>query len=206
MPAREDGGVQDATAEPADDTPADAERISYAEFGERFFLHAVTEERIVAGLRGLAGEPIEFGPIGAGPGKFAKVSATGELGVATAEPTEGELIAFHLVIPVALDLLIDLGVDKHSFHADVEVNLALTARAADPLRVLIDVEAPTSKDVTVELQADGIRAEVLSRVGGFDREIRRFIARYVTRELDKPQISKARDIDVAARIDHGWRK
>lgn len=194
----------DAT-DAVEDAPG-AEAISYAEFGERFFLHAVTEERIVAGLRGLAGEPIEFGPIGAGPGKFAKVSATGELGLASARRLEGELIAFHLVIPVALDLLIDLGLDKHTFHADVEVNLELTARAADPLRVLIEVEPPSSKDVTVELEADGIRAEVLSRVGSFDREIRRFIARYVAREIDKPQISKARDIDVAARIDHGWRR
>jgi hypothetical protein len=31
------------------------------------------------------------------------------------------------------------------------------------------------------------------------------VARYVTREIDKPHIRKARDIDVAARIDGAWK-
>ena len=67
-------------------SPGSGERISYGEFGERFFAHAVTEERIVGALRGIAGDRIEFGPIGAGPGKFAKVSAEGEFGLASAMP------------------------------------------------------------------------------------------------------------------------
>ena len=54
------------------------------------------------------------------------------------------------------------------------------------------------------LEAEGVRAEVLRRVGGIDREIRRFVAKYVAREIDKPQIQAARDIDVAARIDKAW--
>ena len=183
-----------------------AEPISYAEFGENFFVHAVTEARIVGALRGIAGETIRFGPIGAGPGKFAKVSADGTVGLATAEPIAGELVAFRLRIPVDLDLEIDLGLDHSRFHCDVEVGLLLTARAAQELRVLIDVEAPTSKDVTLNLKADGVRADILGRVAGVDREIRRFIAKYVAREIDKPHIREARDIDVAARIDGAYKR
>ena len=56
------------------------DRVPYAVFGERFFEHAVTEERIVGGFDGLAGNKIEFGPIGAGPGKLAKVRAEGTFG------------------------------------------------------------------------------------------------------------------------------
>lgn len=186
-------------SEPADD------RIAYEEFGARFFRHAVTAERIVAGLRGLAGERIEFGPIGAGPGKMAKVSAEGEFGTPAAERVGGELVAFRLSIPVELDLLIDLGVDRHKFHAAIEVGLDLAARAADPLRIVIDVKPPTASDVTVNVEASGLRASVLQRVAGVDEEIRRFVARYVARELDKPHIVAARDIDVAARIDGAWR-
>lgn len=187
------------------EAPPPGDRISYAVFGERFFVHAVTEERIVGALRGLAGDKIEFGPIGAGPGKIAKVSAVGELGLASAAPMPGDLVAFVLTIPVALDLTIVLGPDQHIFHAALEVSLDLTAQAADPLRVVIDVETPTSRNVTVKLEAEGVRAEVLSRVAGIDREIRRFVAKYVAREIDKPHIRRARDIDVAARIDSAWK-
>ena len=187
------------------DPPYPGERIPYAAFGERFFEHAVTADRIVGALEGIAGDPIEFGPIGAGPGKVAKVAAAGQVGRARATPTSGELVGFRLTIPVSLDLKIDIGPDHHVFHAKLEVNLDLCARAADPLRVVIDIEEPTSKNVTVDLEAEGMRAEVLSRVAGIDREIRRFVAKYVAREIDKPHIRAARDIDVAARIDSAWR-
>lgn len=191
-------------ADAPDPLPAD-DRTTYAVFGERFFVHAVTEERIVGALRGLAGDKIEFGPIGAGPGRLAKVSAVGELGLASATPLEGEYVAFRLTIPVSLDLRIDLGLDEHTFHAAVDVGLTLTARAADPLRVVIDIDPPTWRDVTVKVEADGVRAEVLRRVAGVDREISRFVSKYVAREIDKPHIREARDIDVAARIDGAWK-
>lgn len=181
-----------------------AERVSYAVFGARFFEHAVTEERIVGALSSLAGDPIEFGPIGAGPGRLAQVSAAGVVGEASAEPIPGEEVAFRLTIPVDLDLRIDLGVDQHDFRVTVAVGLTLVARAAEPLRVVIDVDEPTWRDVTVTVEADTLRASVLKRVAGIDREIGRFVARFVTRELEKPHIRAARDIDVGARIDHAW--
>jgi hypothetical protein len=187
-------------AEPA---PPD-DRVSYAAFGAGFFEHAVTEARIVGSLDGLAGDKIEFGPIGAGPRRLAQVSASGVVGAASAERLEGEEVAFRLLIPVSLDLRIDLGVDHHRFRADVTVSLRLTARAAPPLRVVIDIEKPTWRDVTVAVKAEGLRATVLQRVAGIDREIGRFVARYVARELDKPHIRQARDIDVARRIDRAW--
>jgi len=183
------------------DQPApEADRVPYAVFGERFFEHAVTEGRILGALDGLAGDKIEFGPIGAGPGKLAKVRADGTFGQASAERLSGEEISFRLTIPVALDLEIEL-VDRNRFDVAVTVGLTLVARAAEPLRVVIDIDHPTEADVTVEVEAEGIRASVLQRVGGIDREIGRFVARYIRRELDKPHIVAARDIDVAARID-----
>ncbi len=189
---------------PEPEPPAD-DHIPYAEFGERFFSHAVTEARIVGALSGIAGDRIEFGPIGAGPGKIAKVSAEGEVGVASASPIDGEHVAFRLTIPVALDLHIDLGLDQHTFHATLDVGLSLTARAAEPLRVVIEVDPPTSRDVTVKLESERVRSEVLRRVAGVDAEIRRFVAKYIAREIDKPHIRAARDIDVAARIDSAWK-
>jgi hypothetical protein len=183
----------------------DDDRITYAHFGERFFVHAVTVERIARGAGGLAGEEIAFGPIGAGPGKMAQVSATGVVGEPGCQPRDGGELTFALTIPVELDLEIDLGVDTHRFHAQVAVNLALTARAAAPLRVVIDIDEPTEQDVEVKLEAKTLRGGLLQRIAGIDREIGKFVARYVQRELDKPHIRAARDIDVAARIDGAYK-
>lgn len=185
-------------------TEAD-DAITYAEFGRRFFEHAVTEARIVAGLDGLTGEPIAFGPVGAGPGRMAQVSASGSVGPGSAQRLAGDEVRFRLSIPVDLDLEIDLGVDRHRFRAAVTVGLTIHARAADPLRVVITVPPPAAEDVHVDLKADGVRAQVLRRVAGIDREVSRFVARYVTRELDRPGVRAARDIDVADRIDGAWR-
>ncbi len=184
--------------------PAD-DRIPYAEFGERFFEHAVTEGRIVGALDGLAGDRIEFGPKGAGPGRLAKVSAKGTFGQASAERIESDEVSFRLSIPVDLDLEIDI-VDHHRFDVAVIVGLTLVARAAEPLRVVIDIDEPTAADIEVLVEAEGIRASVLQRVAGIDAEIGRFVARYIQRELNKPHILAARDIDVAARIDGAWAK
>jgi len=189
---------------PSDGTPTPDDRISYATFGARFIEHAVTEARVVGALGSLAGDRIEFGPVGAGPGKIAQVTAVGEVGQASARRLPGDEVAFRLSIPVALDLHIYLLVDQHKFRAAVTVGLTLTARAAEPLRIVIDVDTPTWRDVTVATEAEGLRAAVLQRVAGLDREIGRFVAQFVAREIDKPHIRAARDIDVAARIEGSW--
>ena len=181
------------------------DEISYAAFGAAFFEHAITAERILAAVSGTAGDPIEFGPIGAGPGRIAKVRASGIVGEAGARRMPGELVAFRLTIPVDLRLHIDLGVDEHEFHAKLRVGLTLVARAAPPLRVVIDIEEPHSKDVLVEVEAGTRRGMLLQILAGVDREIARFVARYVAKEIDKPRVREATDIDVAARIDGAWR-
>lgn len=178
--------------------------IGYAEFGERFFRTAVTAERIEASLARLAGDPISFGPIGAGPGKVAQVRARGAVREGTATPVEDDEVRFRLAIPVDLELRIDLGVDVHRFDVELVVGLDLHARAEAPLRLVVDVSPPTGHDVEVHLSAKALRSSILQRVAGIDREIARFVARYVAREIDKPHIRAARDIDVAARIDEGW--
>lgn len=192
-----------------DQAAADAPQFcSYAQFGRRFFEIAVTEERILGAVSGLAGDDFQFGPIGVGPGKLAKVHASGVIGEPSVSRVDGARdseVAFTLALPVDLRLTVDLGLDQHKFRAAVTVNLTLVARAAEPLRVVIDVAAPTKDDVEVQIKAESMRASVLQVVAGIDNEIRRFVARYVAREIDKPRIRAARDIDVAARISGAWR-
>jgi hypothetical protein len=189
---------------PAEPAQATDDRISYAAFGVGFFEHAISAERILGALSDLAGDPIEFGPVGAGPGRLAQVKANGQIGQPSVGRLEGEEVAFHLSIPIELDLQIDLRIEKHNFHASVGVALTLVARAAPPLRIVIDINEPRARDVDVKIEAEGVRATVLQYAAGIDREIAKFIANYVRREIDKPRIRAAREIDVAARIDKAW--
>ncbi len=178
--------------------------IPYEEFGRRFFELAATPERILGAVNLLAGEPIAMGPIGVGPGRLAKVTASGAIGLATAAAIEGDLIAYRVTLPVALDFELNLQVDTHRFHADVQIPLVLTARAAEPLHIVIDVDAPKPRQIVVNLRASGLRASVLSLAVGVEGELQRFIAKYVVRELEKPAIAQARTIDVGAAIDGAW--
>jgi hypothetical protein len=185
-------------------TPAESAFVSYHQWGADFFAEAVSGERILGAVNGLAGQPIDFGPMGVGPGRIAKVRAYGEIGAATAEQLDGHEIAYRVELPVELTFELDLQVETHVFHADLLVPLVLRARAVEGVRVYIDVSPPRSSDVLVRVRAEGLRASIMQRVANVEGELRRFVARYVAREVSKPHIEAARMIDVAAAIDRAW--
>lgn len=180
------------------------EYISYEEFGKRFFELAVTPERILGAVNMLAGEPIGMGPMGVGPGRVAKITASGTIGEATAIALDGDQVSYRMTLPVTVDFELNLQVDTHRFHAVLDVPLLLTARAAEPLHVVIDIAAPRPKEIVVKLKAEGLRASVLSMAVGVEGELQRFVAKYVGRELEKPAIIRARTIDVGSAINGAW--
>lgn len=176
---------------------AQPEFCSYEQFGLRFFQHAVTVERIAAGVSGLTGTPIEFGPIAAGPAKIAKVHATGAIGDPAVSPLdEQEPLRFGLHVPVNLRFAVSLPATVHRFRADVGIDVTLTARAAEPLRVVIEIDPPRSSDITVLLKAEGLTSSVLQWISGMDAELKRFLVRYIRAEIAKPHIARARSVDL----------
>jgi hypothetical protein len=185
--------------------PAEApDYISYADWGVAFFDRAVTEQRVLRAVNNLAGQPINVGPMGVGPGKIAQVRANGAIGEAQSTPVAGDTISYRVVLPVELTFDVDLQVDSHRYFAKIEVPLILTARAAKPLQIIIDVVPPLPNQVTVKLKADGLRASILNKFVDIEGELQRFVAKYVSREVQKPTVAKARIIDVAGAIDGAW--
>jgi hypothetical protein len=178
--------------------------VSYERWGVDFFVEAVSRDRILGAVNTIAGQPIDFGPIGVGPGKIAKVRAYGEIGAATAERVAAAQISYRVDLPVDLTFELDLQVETHTFHAQLLVPLTLTAQALEGVRVYVEITPPHSSEVRVQVQADGLRASIMQRVANIEGELRRFVARYVARELTKPHIEDARMIDVAAAIDRAW--
>ncbi len=184
-----------------DSVDLQAGECSYETFGVRFFEHAITVERIQSALSGLAGREIDFGPKSAGAAGIAKISATGAIGTASVLRTRSEPITLQVAIPIDLKLNVRLAGQNQRFHADVKAGLTLTARAAEPLRLLIHVQPPTAQDVQVELRAQGLGATMLNAVAGIDSELRRVVAGQIACKLDEPEIRDMLDIDIAARID-----
>lgn len=177
------------------------ELITYATWGERFFSTAVTAERVLDGVNVLAGRPIEVGPIGVGPGRIAKVIASGRIGTATGERVDDNPVSFHVTLPVALKFTIDLGMDKLDFNADITVPLSITAHARADLAIQLEVTPPPPAEVVVRLKAQGLRASITSRAANVEGELRRFVAKYVARELGQPYVQQATVINVARAID-----
>lgn len=178
--------------------------ITYQQWGVDFFREAVTAQRILGAVEGLAGKPIDFGPIGVGPGKVAKVTARGQIGQADARNITDGQVSYRLTLPVDLTFELDLGVDKHTFRAAMEIPLVLTALAQEGLRIYIEVVPPTPNQVEVRLKAEGLRASLLSKVVPIEGELKRFVAKYVAREVQRPDIAEARSIDVASKIDRAY--
>jgi hypothetical protein len=180
------------------------EEMTYDEFGRAFFEVAVTEGRVGDAIADIAGEGFEMGPIGQGPGKLAKVTAKVNIKKPRVTRQLGEMITFGIRIPLEIDMVVDLRIDRPQFMVFGEIALRATARAAKPLLLIIDVEKPRPSDIAIHVRSKSLRAEVVRIIGGVDAEIKRFIAAHVAGEIDSPASTEAKIIDVADRLDAAW--
>jgi hypothetical protein len=180
------------------------EYISYEQFGRNFFEIAVTEERVAAAFAAIAGEEFEMGPMRQGPGGLAKVTAKVTIAQPKAHRVLGDTITFDIRIPLAIDMVIDLRLDKPRFNVAGEIRLRAVAYASEPLLLILDVDKPRSADITINVESMSLRAELVRIIGGVDAEVKRFIAQYVREQIDSPASKKAQVIDVAERLDEAW--
>ena len=185
-------------------TMFDHQQMSYEDFGRKFFEIAVTEKRVGDAIATIAGEAFTVGPIAQGPGKIAKVTAKVTVQSPVVTRHVGEQITFGIRIPLEIDMVIDLKIDKPRFVVFGEIALRATALAAEPLLLILDVHKPRPSDISIHVTSKSLRAEVLRIVAGVDAEIRRFIAAHVSDEIDSPEGVKAKVIDVAEQLDATW--
>ena len=178
--------------------------ISYEDFGRRFFEEAVTEERVAAAFAEIAGDEFQMGPMAQGPGGLAKVTAKVQVQQPHVRRNLGETITFAIRIPLIIELIVDLWLDKQRFIVDGDIALRATARAAEPLLIVIDVAKPRPSDIAVHVTSKSIRGEILRVIAGVDGEIRRFVAAHVAEEIDSPASQRAKLIDVGTLVADSW--
>jgi hypothetical protein len=173
--------------------PVDDE-MTYEEFGRQFFEIAVTEDRVGGAIAAIAGDEFEMGPMAQGPGKVAKVTAKVRIQEPRLTRQVSDMITFDIKIPLEIDLVVDLRIDKPKFMVFGEITLRATARAAAPLLLILDVEKPRSSDISIHVTSKSLRGELVRILGGID----------AAGEIDSPASQKAKIIDVAESIDGAW--
>lgn len=139
---------------------ADHAYITYEEFGRRFFEVAVSEERVGDAIGAIAGDEFEMGPIAQGPGKIAKVTARVNIQKPRVSRIVGDTITFSIRIPLEIDMVIDLRIDRPKFMVFGEIALRASALAAEPLLLILDVKKPRPSDIS-----DPRHLEVAARRG-----------------------------------------
>lgn len=180
------------------------EAIGYDEFGMRFMNLVLHRDRVMESINRVLGEEIQLGPIGAGPGrKVAKVTAKGTFGKAYGEALT-DVVGYEVNLPIDVAFDLDLGVDMLRFNAELLLPLRLTMELVAPLTILWHIARPDPDDVVMTVASDSRRAAVLQKLTGLDGELRRFIVRFVDRELEKPHVQKAMRIDLVTLIDNAW--
>lgn len=180
--------------------------ISYETFGANFVRYAVTPERIATSMTRVAGDSVDVGPMAAGPGGIATVTATGRIGVIDVrpDPAPGDQLRFTATLPIDLDLEVKLGPVGNRYSGEVKVPLAMTVRAAAPLTLVIDITPVTPRDVVVDLRSLSVGGDVIQRVGNMDAEVQAQVAKVVNERVNSDRAMETRVIDVAALVDESW--
>lgn len=182
------------------------DEISFEQLGVNFVTHVVTPERVAATIAHVAGSEVKVGPLSAGPGGAASVTAVGKIGTVTAGNSfRGGPLSFDAMIPIDISLDVRIAGASHKYNGKLSVPLHITLRAMAPVTLRFEIAPVRADEVGVELAAEGVRAKVLQRIGGIDEEVRRAVASTVTERLDSPAAKAVRDIDVLSKVEEAWR-
>jgi len=182
------------------DEPPDFHR-----FGEDFVRLVLHKDRVTESIDRVLGDSFALGPIGAGPGrKVAKATATGHFHPSYGHELDDAHVGFKVFVPLSVTFDLDLRVDSMRFEADVVIPLTVLTRLEEPVTIVWDIVAPEESEIRLEVRTSTIRSALLQRVAGLDGELRRFILRFVARELEKPHVQRARRIPLVPMIDAAW--
>lgn len=177
--------------------------MTYEQFGAAFVHEAVTPERISGVIRGLAGGAVRVGPMAAGPGGIASAKASGTVGEPDVTKTGDDPLAYSVILPVDLKVDVVVAGVSHHYKAQASVRIGITVRLEKPLSICIEPTPPRRGDVTVKVQAKGLPAKVLGRVGDIDNEMCREIAAYVKARIDA-DASEFSNVDLRPLMAEAW--
>jgi hypothetical protein len=177
--------------------------MTYEQFGSAFVHEAVTPARISGVIRDLAGGVVKVGPMQAGPGGIATATAAGTVDEPVVEQTSDDPLTYVVTLPVDLKLDVNIAGTHHHYSAAATVKIGIVVRLEEPLSICIEPTAPSRQDVTVKVNAKGLQAKVLGRIGDIDNEMRREIATYVKNRIESDG-SQFSNVDLRPLMLEAW--
>ena len=177
--------------------------LDYRAFGEAFVYRAVTPERVVEAVARIAGETVELGPIRAGPGGTASVLARGRIGEPEADESASDPLTYSVRLPVDVALEVKVGT-VHRYNATGTIDLSLTVRTVEPLKIFIDVDPVRAEDAAFNIRSHGVQAKLLGRAGDVEGELRRHTAAYVNERMNHPDTVRYTTIDLLPLMEQVW--
>jgi hypothetical protein len=158
---------------------------------------------VVEAVARIAGDVVQLGPIKAGPGGTATVLAHGRIGEPEADEAAPDPLTYAVRLPVDVDLEVKVGT-VHRYAATGSIELTLTVRTVEPLKIVIDVEPVRPEHVSFRIHAQGVPARLLGRAGDVDGELRRHTAAYVNERTGHPETARYTTIDLLPLMEQVW--
>jgi hypothetical protein len=179
-------------------------QLSYAEFGAAFVAQAVTPERITEVLARITGDRITVGPVAAGPGGAARGTCLGTLAPPELKVTGTEPLGYGVRLPVSVTLTVEVAGGTHTYDGALEVRFGLEVLTQEPLTIVVVPARVSSRDVSVDIGAKGLRAKAIAALGDLEGELRREVAAYVNGRMEGEDAAAATRIDLLPLMASAW--
>lgn len=174
------------------------------EFVRRALTAGAPPHRVSEVVARLVGDEIKIGPIPAGPCEAASANAIGVPGVVHAAPCDDALWDQIVTIPIDLSVLVEVAGGIARFHGPVQVQTRIRLQIDQPCDVVVHVDDVHAHNITTAVEAIGLSARLLGRLGRIDDIVADQVLAYVNDLIRSPDFEAALHIDVAGLLERAW--
>ncbi|KAA0024283.1 hypothetical protein [Antrihabitans cavernicola] len=178
--------------------------LSHELFARRVLAAAMPSDRVSEVIGRVIGTSIVIGPLRAGPGGVAAVTAVGVPGPVAAEESSDPDWALRIQVPIRLSVHVVLAGRTARYLIDVVVRTRLRQQLEEPCTVVIDVEPVHKRDVYSRTAPKGAPARLVGWIGNINSEVAERVVQYINELIDSPRVATLRRIDVAALLGRAW--
>jgi hypothetical protein len=174
------------------------------EFVRRALAAAAPPRRVSEVVAQLVGDKIRIGPIAAGPCEAASATAIGVPGAVHAELCDDPVWHQIVTIPIDLSVLVEVAGGVARFYGPVQVQTRIRLDIEQPCDVVVHVEDVRAHNITTAVEAIGLTARVVGRLGHLDDIVADQVLTYVNDLIRSSEFEAALHIDVTGLLGRAW--
>jgi hypothetical protein len=179
-------------------------RLAAEEFVRLTLAAAAPPQRVSEVVARLVSDEINIGPISAGPCEAASANAIGVPGAVHAELSDDPMWDQIVTIPIDLSVLVEVAGGIARFKGPVQVQTRIRLQIEPPCDVVVHVEDVRAHNVTTAVEAVGLSARIVGRLGRIDDVVVDQVVTYVNDLIHSPGFEAALHIDVTRLLGRAW--